>query len=105
MERERELAARAPDTAGRCNLPTGLRAFSHAPQSASFDERFRKVLTGDFLYDVAFSFLAKDEPLARRLHESVRTRVKSFIYSDAERQTQIAGQDGGDALGRIYGEQ
>jgi hypothetical protein len=55
-----------------------------------------------FKNDVAFSFLGQDEPLARRLYDLVATRVRSFIYSDAERQARLAGADGGVAFANVY---
>jgi hypothetical protein len=56
-----------------------------------------------YTYDVAFSFLGRDEPLARRLHDRVRGRVSTFMYSDAERQTQLAGTDGAASFATVYG--
>lgn len=47
-----------------------------------------------FKYDVAFSFLGRDEPLAVQLRDLLERRVRTFIYSDAERQATLAGRDG-----------
>jgi hypothetical protein len=57
----------------------------------------------DFKYDVAFSFLGNDEGLASTLNERLRTRVRTFLYSDAERQIVLAGRDGADAFARVFG--
>lgn len=56
-----------------------------------------------FVYDVAFSFLGRDEGLAADLNDRLRTRVRTFIYSDTERQTKLAGRDGADAFARVFG--
>ena len=45
----------------------------------------------DFKYDVAFSFLAKDEPLAASLNEGLKDRMSTFLYS--EQQKVLAGTD------------
>jgi len=41
------------------------------------------------LYDVAFSFLAEDEPTARALSEKLAGRISTFVFS--ERQRDLAG--------------
>ena len=55
----------------------------------------------NFLYDVAFSFLAVDEPLARQINKLVSIRVKTFVYS--ERQLEIAGSDGVETFSNVFG--
>jgi len=55
----------------------------------------------DFQYDVAFSFLAQDEPLALELDSILSERLTTFIYSD--RQTEIAGTDGEETFSRVFG--
>lgn len=59
----------------------------------------------EFKYDVAFSFLVRDEQLARGLNDRLQTRVRTFIYSDAERQVQLAGRDGEEAFAKVFGEE
>lgn len=59
----------------------------------------------EFKYDIAFSFLGADEPLARELNTRLKDRVSTFIYSDAERQTRLAGRDGEEAFARVFGEE
>jgi argininosuccinate synthase len=50
------------------------------------------VKTEQYKYDVAFSFLAKDEALATELNDRLQDRVKTFLYT--RKQEQIAGTDG-----------
>jgi hypothetical protein len=54
-------------------------------------------------YDVAFSFLAPDEPLATRLSDQLAGRVEVFLYS--RRQEEIAGTDGEVLFNRVFGEE
>jgi hypothetical protein len=60
-------------------------------------------MTDEFLYDVAFSFLGRDEALAIQLNERLEGRLATFIYSDAKRQVNLAGRDGADAFSRVFG--
>jgi hypothetical protein len=60
-------------------------------------------IVSDFKFDVAFSFLSQDEPLARKLNDLLAARVKTYIYSDAEHQTMLAGQDGEEYFNRVFG--
>jgi hypothetical protein len=60
-------------------------------------------MADEFLYDVAFSFLGKDEALAVKLDDRLKDRLTTFVYSDAERQSRLAGRDGADAFGRVFG--
>lgn len=46
----------------------------------------------DFKYDLAFSFVAQDEPLAGQLNDLLQDRLSTFLYS--KRQEEIAGTDG-----------
>jgi hypothetical protein len=55
-----------------------------------------------FEFDVAFSFLAQDEGLATRLNDLLQGRVRTFIYS--ERQKELAGKDGEQVFGSVFGE-
>jgi hypothetical protein len=49
-------------------------------------------LTQKYEYEVAFSFNALDEGLATQLNDLISDRMKTFLYS--ERQREIAGRDG-----------
>ena len=54
--------------------------------------------------NVAFSLLGRDEPLARKLNDVLADRLKTFIYSDTDRQVKLlAGRDGEDAFARVFG--
>lgn len=46
----------------------------------------------EFKYDVAFSVLERDEPLAHEINGLLADRYQTFLYS--ERQKEIAGTDG-----------
>ena len=59
----------------------------------------------DFKYDVAFSYLARDESVAVQLHDLLKGRCRTFLYSDAERQARLAGRDGEEALSKVYGDE
>jgi len=52
-------------------------------------------------FDVAFSFLAKDESLATQLDELLRSRLKTFLYS--KRQEEVGGTDGEVTFNAIFG--
>lgn len=54
-----------------------------------------------FEYDVAFSFNALDEGVATQLNDLLSPRLKTFIYS--ERQREIAGTDGQEKFSEVYG--
>ena len=54
-------------------------------------------------YDVAFSFLARDEPIANQLNDLVQERLKTFLYS--KHQEEIAGTDGEKAFNEVFGDQ
>ncbi len=56
-----------------------------------------------FKYDVAFSFLAKDEILATQLNDRLQDRVTTFLYS--KKQEQIAGTDGEKTFNKVFGEE
>src|ERR1043165_202246 len=55
----------------------------------------------DFKYDVAFSFLAQDETIAQQLNDLIQAHMCTFIYS--ERQKELAGKDGEEVFGRVFG--
>ena len=54
-----------------------------------------------FKYDVAFSFLTRDEGLALQLNDLLQDRIKTFVYS--ERQKELAGTDGEVQKRKIFG--
>ena len=54
---------------------------------------------GDYKYDVAFSFLDRDEPLAREL-AGLLTPLSTFVYS--EQQLEVAAKDGVDAFTAVF---
>lgn len=56
-----------------------------------------------FEYDVAFSFVAKDEMLAVELNDLLSSRFKTFLYS--ERQKELAGTDGEESFKAVFGAQ
>lgn len=60
-----------------------------------------ELMSTDYQYDVAFSFNAVDEALATQLNDLLAGRLKTFIYS--ERQREIAGTDGQAKFSTIFG--
>ena len=54
-----------------------------------------------FDYEVAFSFHGADEGLATQLNDLLSDRLKTFIYS--ERQKELAGTDGQESFSDVYG--
>ena len=59
----------------------------------------------DYKYDVAFSFLTIDEPIAAQLHARIKGRVSSFFYTDVERQIEIVGRDDEAIYSNVFGKQ
>lgn len=53
-----------------------------------------------FKYDVAFSFLARDESLATRLNDGIEGRLTTFLYSN--RQNELAGTDGEESFANVF---
>ena len=53
-------------------------------------------------YDIAFSFLDRDENLASNLNDLLRDRVKTFLYT--ERQMELAGTEGDETFARVFRE-
>lgn len=60
-------------------------------------------MSDDFKYEVAFSFLQDDEPLALEIADRLRDRVKVFIYS--ENQKELIGRDGIDQFTSVFREE
>ena len=58
-------------------------------------------MINEFEYDLAFSFNALDEGIATQLNDLLSPRLKTFIYS--ERQREIAGTDGQEKFSEVYG--
>ena len=54
-----------------------------------------------FEYDVAFSFLHEDEPLATELNDLIQDRLATFLYS--KKQEKVAGTDGEQTFGDVFG--
>lgn len=54
-----------------------------------------------YKYDVAFSFLDRDERLAAEINDLVQDRLSTFLYS--ERQAEIAGTDGEKTFNEVFG--
>ncbi len=57
----------------------------------------------NYKYDVAFSFLAKDEILATELNDLLQDRLNTFLYS--KKQEELAGTDGEKTFNSVFGEQ
>jgi len=57
----------------------------------------------EYTFDVAFSFLQRDEPLALQLNDRLQDRVKTFIYT--EQQKVVAGTDGEETFHRVFGKE
>lgn len=54
----------------------------------------------DHAYDVAISFLSKDEPLAVKIHAELSKHLNVFIYS--KRQEELAGTDGLESFREVF---
>lgn len=52
--------------------------------------------------DVAFSFLAQDETLAISLAGKLRSRLRTFVYSEVQKD--LAGKDGVEEFTSMYGD-
>lgn len=59
------------------------------------------MLEKKYKYDVAFSFLAEDEPIVIKINNLIKGRLKTFIYS--EKQEILAGNDGEKVFSDIFG--
>lgn len=57
----------------------------------------------DYLYDIALSFLAQDEPIATQLADQFEGRLKVFLYS--RKQEQLAGKDGELIFNDVFAKQ
>ena len=57
----------------------------------------------NFQYDVAFSFVAKDEGLATQLADQFEGRLRVFLYS--RKQEQLAGTDGEKSFNEVFAKQ
>jgi len=56
----------------------------------------------NYKYDVAFSFLSDDEPLAVEIADRIRERVGVFIFSESQKE--LIGNDGIDQFGNVFRE-
>ena len=54
-----------------------------------------------YKYDIAFSFLQRDEELAFKISNELSARLTTFIYS--EKQKELAGRDGEILFNKIFG--
>jgi hypothetical protein len=72
----------------------GLQAARHSEHGTLIQHEFK--------YDVAFSFLARDESITQELNDLIQDRVATFVYS--ERQEAIAGTDGEETFNKVFGE-
>ena len=54
-----------------------------------------------FKYEVAFSFLSKDEDLAIQINNLLKDRLTTFIYP--EKQKELAGKDGEKIFNQVFG--
>jgi len=54
-----------------------------------------------YKYDVAFSFLAQDEPLAIQLNHLLQDRLRTFLYS--KKQEETAGTTGEKRFNNVIG--
>ena len=56
-----------------------------------------------YKYDVAFSFLEKDEEIAVGINQLVEGRVATFLYS--RKQGEIAGKDGEEEFNKVFSQE
>jgi hypothetical protein len=59
------------------------------------------VRESEYEYDIAFSFLDKDEGVAVEISKALKGRLSTFIYS--ERQAELAGADGELKFSEVFG--
>lgn len=60
-------------------------------------------MTIDYKYEVAFSFLARDEQMAIHLKDLLQDRFTVFVYSESQRE--IAGTDGEKTFAEVFQQQ
>ena len=60
-------------------------------------------MSDNYKYDVAFSFLAKDEKLAVEINDLIQDRAKTFIYT--EHQKKLVGTDGEKVFNKVFEEE
>lgn len=58
-----------------------------------------------YKYEVAISFLEKDEQLALQIADRLRDRINVNVFVYSERQDELAGTDGVENFSRIFGEE
>lgn len=56
-----------------------------------------------YKYEVAFSFLARDEALATELNDLLQEHLSTFLYS--KKQEELAGTDGEEIFNDVFGKQ
>jgi hypothetical protein len=57
----------------------------------------------EYKYDVAFSFLKQDEPIAYSLNDQIQDRYSTFIYS--KHQEELGGTDGEKQFNNVFFEE
>jgi hypothetical protein len=57
-------------------------------------------VTDQFRYDIAFSFLSKDETTAQEINDLLQDRYRTFVYT--EQQKKLAGTDGEESFKRVF---
>lgn len=65
------------------------------PKSKKLKNRTKK-----YKYDIALSFLSKDEPLATELHDRLSENLDVFVYS--KKQEDVAGTDGLESFRAVF---
>jgi hypothetical protein len=61
------------------------------------------VVETDIKFDVAFSFVARDEQLATEINDLLQDRLSTFLYST--QQEGLAGTDGEQTFSEVFGKQ
>ncbi len=56
-----------------------------------------------YKYDVAFSFLEKDEKIAFGINQQIEGRITTFFYSG--KQKEIVGKDGEEEFNKVFGQE
>ena len=54
----------------------------------------------DIKFDVAFSFVARDEQLATEINDLLQDRLSTFLYS--KQQEGLAGTDGEQTFSEVF---
>jgi len=57
----------------------------------------------EFKYEIAFSFLERDEALAYEINDKIKGRIQTFIYS--KNQKKLVGADGEEVFSKVFREE